>query len=194
MTKEEIAKLEAELERLRTMVYVDELTGILNRRGFLEETNKEFRAVTLGRTEVERRVGIQIPFSIVFLDLDNFKQINDEHGHAAGDEALKTAAQVLRTTLRLGDVYGRWGGEEFVVALLGADSDVAFAVAEKLRRALETADLSVDGKKISLTASFGVSDYHGEQSLEELIENADKAMYQAKQNGKNRLSLFTHAE
>lgn len=177
----DIKKLEAELERLQRLVHYDELTEILNRRGFNEEAGKAFRAVSFGRTEIERRIGFQIPFSILFIDLDDFKILNDIRGHEAGDKALKKVAEILRLGLRASDIFGRWGGEEFVVALLGANVNAAKAVAEKLRRDIAEAGLS---------ASVGVASYQKEKSLAELIDSADKAMYQAKKKGKNRVIVM----
>ncbi|MEK9208703.1 MAG: GGDEF domain-containing protein, partial [Patescibacteria group bacterium] len=119
-TEGQIKKLEDEIERLRHLVYFDELTGVLNRRGFLHEADAEFRLISSGTSTVERRVGVQIPFAVVFCDLDDFKMLNDTHGHAAGDEALKLGSNVFSDSLRQGDMIGRWGGEEFVIALAGA--------------------------------------------------------------------------
>lgn len=176
----DIEKLETELEHLKKLVYYDELTGILNRRGFTEEAGKAFRAISFGRAAIERRIGFQIPFSVLFIDLDDFKKLNDTRGHEAGDKALKKVAEILRAGLRASDIFGRWGGEEFAVALLGANVDVAKNVAEKLRRDIVEAGLS---------ASIGVASYQKEKSLAELIDFADKAMYQAKKKGKNRVMV-----
>lgn len=188
--KRNIEELMAELERLRKLVYFDELTGVLNRRGFQEEAGKIFQAVSLGRTELERRIQRQIPFSIVFLDIDDFKHINDRYGHAAGDVALRGVAMMTQKHLRSGDLIGRWGGEEFVIALVGAGKSIAKAVAEKLRSFISEVKLPLDGETVQLTASLGVVQYGGEDSLLEIINNADKAMYQAKQEGKNRVVVL----
>ncbi len=187
---QDMGKLVAELERLRKLVYYDELTGVLNRRGFQEEAGKVFQAVSLGRTELERRIQHQIPFSIVFLDIDDFKHINDRYGHAAGDRALREVAVMAQKHLRSGDLIGRWGGEEFVIALVGADRSIAKAVAEKLRSFISEVKFPLDGETVQLTASLGVVQYGSERSLLDLIGNADKAMYQAKQEGKNRVIVF----
>ncbi len=177
----DIEKLEIELERLKKLVFYDELTGLLNRRGFAEEAGRAFRAVSFGRAAIERRIGFQIPFSVLFVDLDDFKKLNDAQGHEAGDKALKKVAGILRAGLRASDIFGRWGGEEFVVALLGATGEAARAVAEKLRRDIVGAGLS---------ASIGAASYRKEKSLAELIDFADKAMYQAKKGGKNRVIVM----
>lgn len=180
-------KAEEELQRLRKLVYYDELTGIFNRRGFMEEAQHQFHLVSYGTTGIERRTGFQIPFSIVFFDIDDFKQVNDSYGHVTGDLALKTIALVLRMNLRDGDLYGRWGGEEFIVAMLGANKERAFIIADKIRIALSDFKFVVEGRRIPLTASFGSATYGEEKTLQELIERADKAMYRAKETGKNRV-------
>lgn len=185
--EEQLLHMEQELARLNKLVHFDELTGLFNRRGFLEEAERIFHLVSYGDTSLERRTGFQIPFSIVFLDIDNFKNINDTYGHGAGDEALKVLADAMRHNLRTGDLFGRLGGEEFVVALLGASAKRAALIAEKLRSALEHRGFSWEGTSIVLTASFGVAEYENEPTLLELIAKADHAMYQAKQAGKNRI-------
>lgn len=182
-----LGKAEGELKRLRKLVYYDELTGLFNRRGLTEEAEHQFRLVSFGTTGVERRTGFQIPFSIIFFDIDDFKKLNDVYGHNAGDMALKAVAHVLKKNLRDGDLYGRWGGEEFLVALLGANQERAFVIAEKIRGALANFKFFVDGKRISLTASFGTATYEKEKNLHGLIERADKAMYRAKEAGKNQV-------
>lgn len=182
-----IKELEDEIERLRHLVYFDELTGILNRRGFLHEADAEFHLISSGTSTVERRVGIQIPFAVVFCDLDDFKALNDTHGHAAGDAALKLCAQAFSHSLRQGDMVGRWGGEEFVVALAGAGAVNAERIAEKLRTVLEKAQLQWEGVHIPVTGSFGVAAYRSGDTLQDIVARADRAMYEAKKSGKNRV-------
>ena len=188
MVEQTIKQLEDEIERLRKLVYFDELTGVLNRRGFLHETSAEFHLISYDTSTVERRLGSQIPFAVVFCDLDDFKRINDTHGHAAGDAALRAVVELLRRSLRHGDIVGRWGGEEFVVALVGAGATHAAGIAEKLRANLEKTQVMFGDTHIPLTASFGIAAYTHERTLEELIERADKAMYVSKQGGKNRVT------
>lgn len=190
-TPEQIKKMQEELTRLTRLVYYDELTGLMNRRGFMEEAERVFHLVSYGSTSLERRTGFQIPFSVVFIDLDNFKSLNDTYGHSAGDEALKTVTNILRHSLRTGDLFGRLGGEEFVAAIIGASARRAMLIAEKLRLALEQMPFIWEGTHIPLTASFGVAEYTEEQTLQELIDKADRAMYQAKQQGKNRTVMST---
>ena len=187
MSAERIHELEVELRRLQGMVFQDELTGMLNRRGFVDRVDQIFQFIRQHHDQ-ERRHGVRIPFSVIFIDLDNFKQINDEHGHGTGDAALKHAAQVFGRTVRQGDVIARFGGEEFVVALHAVTGDDAEHVAEKIRLALESSPCVHEELVLPLTASFGVAEYRvGDDTLEQLITRADEAMYQAKQAGKNRV-------
>jgi diguanylate cyclase (GGDEF)-like protein len=187
MSAERIHELEVELRRLQGMVFQDELTGMLNRRGFVDRVDQIFQFIRQHHDQ-ERRHGVRIPFSVIFIDLDNFKQINDEYGHGMGDAALKHAAQVFARTVRQGDVIARFGGEEFVVALHAVTIDDAEHVAEKIRHALELSPCVHEGVSLPLTASFGVAEYRvGDDTLEQLIKRADEAMYEAKRAGKNRV-------
>lgn len=184
---QDLEKLKKELERLKNLVYYDHLTGVLNRLGFKEETEKVLRAISFGKTTVERRISHQIPFCILFIDVDEFKQINDVYGHQAGDTVLKEIAHILHQRLRGSDILARWGGEEFVAALLGANSKAAHKVAEKLRSEIEKKEIIIDGKTLKATVSFGIAAYANENSLEEVIHKADQAMYEAKKQGKNQI-------
>jgi diguanylate cyclase (GGDEF)-like protein/PAS domain S-box-containing protein len=167
--------LEDELFRLAA---TDMLTGISNRRRLLEIAEKEL-------LRAER---FQHGFSILILDLDHFKMINDEFGHAVGDEALKAVARHCSMALRTIDTFGRLGGEEFAALLPETEAPMALQVAERLRKAVELIDLSRQGQRISLTVSIGVTSAQpGERILNALIERADKALYQAKAEGRNRV-------
>lgn len=192
MKEREIKKLEAEIKRLKKLVYYDELTGLLNRRGFKEEVEEIFLATSLRRNGEEKRTAAQLPFSIVFVDLDDFKKINDTYGHEEGDKVLKHAAKILKRLLRKNDIYARWGGEEFVVALPNATKRIAKEIAEKLRSGIEKSKISLGGKKVTVTMSVGIVMHNHENHLLELIEKADKAMYKAKKSGKNRTVVFVH--
>lgn len=204
---EKLEKLDPDKERIRTtldalvekgdmdglyafverLTFQDPLTGIPNRRGFIHDAELVFQRVARDTTALEQRADMQIDFSIAFLDIDHFKNINDTYGHDAGDAALKVVGRVLQGTLRGGDMIGRWGGEEFVVAFMGAKPIDQPAVGEKLRRALEAAEFTYQDQHIPLTASIGVAKYHNGEVLEDIIKRADGAMYQAKQSGRNRV-------
>ncbi|SEH38928.1 sensor domain-containing diguanylate cyclase [Magnetospirillum fulvum] len=166
--------------RLRELATTDDLTGALNRRAF-------FAAIT---QEAERagRYGGQM--SLVMIDLDHFKQVNDRFGHAAGDRALKLAAQAMRTGLRDIDVLGRLGGEEFAILLPQTPLAGALDVAERLRAAIAQIAIPVDPAPttIGLTASLGVADRQGNESgPDRILLRADAALYRAKDEGRNRV-------
>jgi diguanylate cyclase (GGDEF)-like protein len=170
--------LEFELVRLAA---TDPLTGVPNRRYFLETGNQEVERV--------RRFGVAA--SVVMIDLDHFKAINDKYGHAVGDETLKYVTQVCKKSLRQIDVLARIGGEEFVVMLPSTDETGAARVAEKLRRAV-SGTLVKDGPiRLSITASFGVAEVRpGDQTVDEGIARADLALYAAKRSGRNCVMKF----
>ncbi len=187
MADDRISQLEAELEHLRSIVYFDELTGMLNRRGFTDRVENIFQFIRRHHS-TERRHGIRIPFSVIFIDVDNFKSINDTYNHATGDAALKHVASVFTSLVRQGDILARFGGEEFVVALHAVSASGAMIAAEKLRAKLAATPCVHGDITLNLTASFGVAEYRTEDaSLDALIKRADEAMYQAKQQGKNRV-------
>lgn len=185
--KKNVEQFKEEIERLRRLVYYDELTGLFNRRGFMEEAGNFFRLVSFGTPGVERRTGFRLPFSIIFFDLDKFKRINDKYSHAVGDKALVATAKIMQQKLRTGDLYGRWGGEEFIVGLIGIDLKQAVKIADKLRRSIKQYQLRDKGEQIPLAASFGVVEYDQHETLEKLIDHADKTMYRAKTKGRDRV-------
>ena len=158
----------------------DSLTGVLNRRSFLERLE-----AACARAQTR-----ELPISLLFIDLDHFKQINDTFGHLAGDACLKAIIPAINSELRQSDVIGRYGGEEFVVLLSSADAHAAYPVAERILQRI--ADLRIEGfgKPIKLTCSIGVatSDTLGEWG-ERLLAHADTAVYAAKLSGRNRVQL-----
>jgi diguanylate cyclase (GGDEF)-like protein len=169
-------------ERLHRIVerqaLVDGLTGLANRRH-----GEEVLAAEVARAE---RFGG--PVALVLADLDGFKDVNDRHGHPTGDVALREFADVLRDTVRDVDLVSRWGGEEFVLVLPGTDGDGGVQLAERVRRTLrERILVGPDGTPIILTASFGVSSFPEASSPDELITQADRALYEAKRGGKDRV-------
>jgi two-component system chemotaxis response regulator CheY len=165
------------------MAMIDPLTGLFNRRAFFERLEGE----------VQRCQRLNIPISIIMLDVDNFKSINDTYGHQVGDLVLQRVSTEIKGLVRIYDIVGRYGGEEFIVCLPGADAIIAAEIAERLRESLEKMNIYLlnDGnKKINITASFGYTsadtntdmcniDYH--------IKKADEAVYLAKKQGKNRV-------
>jgi diguanylate cyclase (GGDEF)-like protein len=157
---------------------VDSLTGLANRRS-LEQTL---------RAEIARAARHDDDICLVLADLDDFKQVNDAHGHPVGDEVLKEFARALRASVRESDIAGRWGGEEFALVLTGTDSDGGVRLAERARAAIEGGIvIAPDGDSVRVTASFGVASFPLAADLEELVAAADSALYAAKRNGKNRV-------
>ena len=164
---------------LRAQSIKDPLTGLFNRR-YLEETlqREELRAKRMGA-----------PVSVVMVDLDHFKAFNDAHGHQAGDQVLRLAAEELRSSIRGEDIACRYGGEEFTLILPGAGLEQALARAERVRIALNQLRLAAAGRTLpSLTASLGVATLpdHGEDWAE-VLQRADAALYRAKETGRNRV-------
>jgi diguanylate cyclase (GGDEF)-like protein len=176
-----IALEAARLHRIvSNQALVDGLTALANRRACEETLSSEL-------ARAERFPG---PVSIVIADLDDFKEVNDRHGHQAGDVVLREFASLLRDGIRDIDLAGRWGGEEFLLVLPGTDLDGATHVAERIRQALAgRIVLSVDGEPIPVTASFGVAAYPHAHTAAALFAAADGALYEAKRTGKNRVSV-----
>jgi diguanylate cyclase (GGDEF)-like protein len=160
----------------------DPLTGALNRRAILARLRAEFAKA--------RQSGE--PLSLLFLDLDHFKNINDSFGHRAGDQCLRGVIGPIAGELRQGDALGRYGGEEFLILLPGAAAADAGVVAERIRRRVQELSILVSGMRIGLTASLGVAAIDDEVGIpDDLIERADAALYRSKAGGRNLVS--THA-
>jgi diguanylate cyclase (GGDEF)-like protein len=175
----ENARLHGMVER---QALVDGLTGLANRRATADALH----------AEAARAQRLQTPLAVVLADLDGFKEVNDEYGHAVGDEVLRGFSDVLRQTVRDSDVAGRWGGEEFLLLLPGADEEGAVQLAERVRVGL--AERSIPGAPgLRVTASFGVAEYAGEANSEELVVAADSALYRAKRAGKDRVERAVSA-
>ncbi|HUL56216.1 MAG TPA: diguanylate cyclase, partial [Usitatibacter sp.] len=156
----------------------DGLTGALNRRAAQERLDEAF--------ELSRRHGS--PLAVFFLDIDHFKSINDTYGHAAGDAVLIAVSQRIASQLRASDVVGRWGGEEFVALLPGASPEIARAMGERIRRAIEAEPVIVEDARVAVTVSVGVAmlDASNKDSAD-LVHLADEALYRAKEKGRNRV-------
>ncbi|WP_187115659.1 diguanylate cyclase DgcA [Treponema denticola] len=128
--------------------------------------------------------------SILMIDIDFFKNINDTYGHAAGDIVLEEVAKIIKSCTRNADTAARYGGEEFVVMLNNTAASAAMAVAERIRKSVEEKTIMYDGKKINVTISIGVSSYNFDlESAKSIVERADKALYESKQNGRNHVTL-----
>ena len=177
-----LARVVGEISRLRREAQTDGLTGVANRAALDERLSSE-----VARAE---RYGTSV--SLVLADIDNFKQINDTHGHQTGDEALKAVARVLAESLRELDLAARFGGEEFALVLPGSGLSNARRVAERARRALETIEVKApSGELLHVTASFGAAEFPTYADPAALIAAADTALYTAKRNGKNQVATAT---
>ena len=171
-------------ELLEAIAAIDELTGIPNRRHFRAEAQRELSRLAQDGAEA----------TVIMIDLDHFKKINDEYGHEAGDVVLRAITSPLRQSIRPRDLMGRMGGEEFVVLLSGLEINGAARVAERIRAAIEAMTIDYRGQNIRLTASFGVARWDGQGELDDLIRLADEALYLAKANGRNRAEIFEPSE
>jgi len=183
-----ISELEATISRLRQELMTDELTKILNRRGLVQSIMPVTKEVLFQLENPERRRNVIIRnFCLILIDIDHFKRVNDTHGHLAGDQVLRKVARILRESVRGLDIVGRWGGEELMVGLVGADSRDAKNIAESLRQKISQTGIIVGDKAINVTASFGVAELKNGMTLEELTKLADEALYQAKESGRNKV-------
>lgn len=169
-------RVEAEMRQLAT---TDGLTGLVNRRHFLDLAEQEMRRF--------RRYGGQL--SLIMLDADHFKRVNDQYGHAGGDDALRHLAREIGSRLRESDVFGRLGGEEFAILLPGADAQGAAELAERLREAVARAPVTSGERQFPLTISLGVVTCDGSESVDEALHRADLALYQSKERGRNRVTV-----
>ena len=176
-----VRQLENELDRLSGKVHEDQLTGILNRRGLEDAYERE--------VAYSERKGT--PLCVGLLDIDNFKHLNDTHGHQAGDDALQHLVRVVKRTMRPSDVLARYGGEEFMLLLPDTQQDEAIEVMVRLQRNLTKAFFMHNNERVLITFSAGVAQRRPDESRTEIIERADKAMYQAKRTGKNRVCPAT---
>lgn len=189
-----VEHIRMELEHLRTLVYYDDLTNVLNRRGFFEKFESLFHEALFTKTHAELRHSFVVSgFAVVFIDLDDFKQVNDVFGHAAGDDILKQTSQLFEREVREFDGVARFGGEEFVCALVGANEQQAYKKSTRLLMQLKEHVFKPD--HVPITASIGVSalDTADARTLDELVTCADKAMYEAKTvRGKNTVVQFSN--
>jgi diguanylate cyclase (GGDEF)-like protein len=166
--------------RHKTAALVDPLTGISNRRAFLQD----------GEAHLKRQTADPRPTAVMLLDLDNFKSINDRFGHAVGDRVLEIFAFVSSSCLRRIDLFGRLGGEEFAALLRDTTRERAMAVAEQIRVAFADATREVDGRPIAATVSIGIVISHDAVlDLSALLAQADHALYRAKDAGRNRVEI-----
>jgi len=178
----DITELKLLQQKLEHHAYYDELTQVFNRRAFFERCESDF-----ARAKREA-----LPLTTILFDIDNFKQVNDTYGHSVGDQVLAHVARIANSCLQEGMLFARYGGEEFVLALAGRSATDGKTFAEQLRRRIAAQPLTVGGKTISITSSFGVAETTGvvDESLQHLLHFSDKALYEAKRSGRNRVCVY----
>jgi diguanylate cyclase (GGDEF)-like protein len=178
---EKIRKLNEELEKanreLELIAAYDSLSGLLNRRSL-------FHRIAI---EIERAIRLEVPLTGLMVDIDHFKSINDNYGHQCGDMVIREIGTRLQGGLRKYDYAGRYGGEEFFVVLSNSTDAQALGIAERFRKEMEDCRFTCNSEAIGVTVSIGVSTYRAGESQDSWIERADRAMYQAKQTGRNRI-------
>lgn len=167
------------LEQVQRLASRDELTHALNRRALVAALERE-------RSRAERSGA---PFCIAMIDLDHFKRVNDTYGHAAGDAVLRSFAAVVQDTMRATDVFGRYGGEEFLVILVGTGAGAALEAVERIRTAIAMRDWRAIVPDGGVTMSAGVAAFRKGDTVEQLLHRADQALYEAKKAGRNRTIL-----
>jgi diguanylate cyclase (GGDEF)-like protein len=180
---EKIRKLNEELERanreLELIAAYDSLSGLLNRRSL-------FHRIAI---EIERAIRLEVPLTGLMIDIDHFKGINDNFGHQCGDLVIREIGTRLQGGLRKYDYAGRYGGEEFFVVLSNSNDAQAATIAERFRKEMEECRFTCNSESLGVTVSIGLSTYRTGESQENWIERADRAMYQAKQSGRNRIVI-----
>ena len=172
--------LEEKNRMLQELATTDHLTGISNRRALLAFSEQQWA----------RANRMDEPFCAAILDIDHFKKVNDTYGHGVGDEALKSVAGILKSSIRSYDQVGRWGGEEFMLVFPGITLKECFKVTERIRCDLAAKPLEALNRSVAITASLGISSRieDGATTLEALFKIADEALYVAKNRGRNRIA------
>lgn len=166
------------VKKLEQLANTDSLTGVWNRRYFLIRANQE----------INRSQRYNLPFSLLLIDIDHFKKVNDTYGHNIGDEVIISMTKIVFKHLRQVDCFGRLGGEEFVILLPETDIEQAVIVAERIRANINNQSITVDNKQLYITVSIGVASYNlVDLVIDSIIQRADQAVYQAKNQGRNRV-------
>jgi diguanylate cyclase (GGDEF)-like protein len=166
-------------ERLADESNRDVLTGLLNRKGFIQAATRE----------LQNSLTVQKPMSFIMFDIDHFKQVNDQYGHDIGDEVLVSFSNILSENIRAEDILCRYGGEEFLLIMPNSNAEQAFQKSEELRQIVQSASIVVDSKvNIHITFSGGIACFPDEgETLRELIKKADIALYESKRMGRNKI-------
>jgi len=176
--RERTGELEEANQKLRHQALTDELTGVQNRRNLISRGHLEaLRSSRSGRA-----------FAVMLLDIDYFKLLNDQYGHDAGDQVLKTFADTVENSIRKIDSFGRWGGEEFLVIVGDADQTDLQVMGEKILERVAECSVVYQGQTLRVTASMGIARW-ADGSFDQLVSKADTALYRAKETGRNRLVM-----
>jgi diguanylate cyclase (GGDEF)-like protein len=175
----------ADQEELERLANFDSLTGLENRRAILRRLEDQIKHASRYKEEL----------SVIMLDIDHFKKVNDYYGHLTGDDVLEKIGTVVRQVIRDPDTAGRYGGEEFVIILPKTNLSAALYVAERIRKAIEAAEMKApEGDVFTITVSQGLSSYELGEDEHSLISRADGALYRAKENGRNRVEISSSFE
>lgn len=184
-----VAELEAQIHELEKDLIHDSLTGLKTRAFFQEETTIYLHAVANLEAGKRREWFGFKNMSFIFFDIDHFKKVNDTYGHAVGDEVLREVALLINRSVREGDTVARWGGEEIVACLLGANEQDARDKAQSIRKSIER--LTFTNNVLSVTISAGVASNWKGATYDEMIKRADDALYHAKETGRNKVVSYS---
>lgn len=171
-------EIENEAEKYKTLAFTDKLTGLFNRR-YIEDFIKS-------RLEDFRR--LSLPFCVMFIDIDHFKAFNDNYGHEMGDEVIKMVGESCQLMIRSSDLFGRFGGEEFVTVLSGTNEQNMYVIADAMRTIVENTGIRSNGDALKVTISIGATMVRAEDSLESILKRADDFLYKSKEAGRNQVT------
>ncbi len=186
--KKRIEELEEEIKELKENLITDELTGVNTKKYLLEALEKEIKSL-FNPEKKERKEGLK-NLSVLFLDLDNFKEVNDKFTHLIGDQVLQEIGKILKQQTRAIDVVSRWGGDEFVIALKGADLAESQEIAGRIIKTISNSEKIQKLINRELTVSIGIAKAEPYFSAEETVEAADYSMYESKEKGKGQVKHF----
>lgn len=172
-------------QMFKSLSETDEMTGLLNKRSF---GTVLIKAATLAKR-------YSYPMSLMMIDADNLKFVNDKYGHKAGDRLIITLADIIHDCLRMSDVIARYGGDEFVVLLPQATEDKAFEAGNRIKKAVENSSFDIEGNRVNTTVSIGIASYPNDAlNMDELLEKADNSLYRSKKAGRNQVSHFSYTD
>lgn len=183
-------ELKEKIRHIENLLTLDPLTEVYNRRYIEEELKTLFDEVEAIKQNKERRTGKEDQLSIIFLDIDDFKKVNDNYGHEAGDIVLKEVSGLIKRNIRSSDKVARYGGEEFIIVLVKASKEDAYQKAEHVRTLISQTKIKINTKdSLSVTVTLGVASLSNEKSIKELLNKADKVLYEGKKTGKNKTTI-----